>query len=330
MLNTTLNLHIKAQKPLISPEKLINSLALSQTAIETVVNARETISNILQARDNRLLVIVGPCSIHDTGAALEYAEKLKTLASSLEDELFIVMRTYFEKPRTTIGWKGLINDPHIDGSFNIEEGLKISRQFLIDLNNMGVAAATEALDPILPQYLQDLICWSAIGARTTESQVHRAMASGLSMPVGFKNTTSGDVLVAVNALKSANSPHSFLGIDTAGKVSVVHTTGNDDTHVILRGGGGTSNYSESDIGQCETMLSEHALAPNIMVDCSHANSNKDHNNQPKVLAEVERCQKIIKSNGIAPGAMSTDIDYIKMLKEKKYQFLFSVLYHLHY
>ena len=295
------NLHIKSQDKLISPKELLEQIPLSTKATQTVLQGRETIKNILLGKDKRLLVIVGPCSIHDIDAGIEYANNLQQLAAQLEDDLFIVMRTYFEKPRTTIGWKGLINDPYIDGSLNMTAGLSISRKFLLDVNNLGLPAATEALDPILPQYIQDLISWSAIGARTTESQVHRSMASGLSMPVGFKNATSGEITVAINAIKSCESEHSFLGIDTHGMVNIVNTQGNPHSHVILRGGNNGANYSQEHINNCEKLLRNKAMTPNIMVDCSHANSNKDHNNQPLVLTNIQ--EQILSGNKSIMGIM---------------------------
>ena len=232
------------------------------------------------------MVVVGPCSIHDVGAAKEYGEKLKKLADELSDSLYIVMRVYFEKPRTTVGWKGLINDPHLNDTFEIEEGLHIGRQLLCDLSEMGLPTATEALDPISPQYLQDLISWSAIGARTTESQTHREMSSGLSSSVGFKNGTDGGLDVAINALLSVAQPHSFLGINSQGNVAIINTSGNPHSHIVLRGGNGKPNYDSVNVKLCEVALDKANIERNIMIDCSHANSNKDASLQPLVMENV--------------------------------------------
>jgi 3-deoxy-7-phosphoheptulonate synthase len=230
--------------------------------------------------------VVGPCSIHDTELALEYGKRLKALADQVGEHIFIIMRVYFEKPRTTVGWKGLINDPHLNGSFDIETGLRKARKLLIKLSELGLPLATEALDPISPQYLQDTITWTAIGARTTESQTHREMSSGLSSPVGFKNGTDGSLDVAVNAMKSVVSGHAFLGINPQGQVAITKTKGNQYGHVVLRGGGGKPNYDSVSIALCEQALNKTGLPTNIVVDCSHANSNKDHNVQPLVLDDI--------------------------------------------
>ncbi|HAY55151.1 MAG TPA: 3-deoxy-7-phosphoheptulonate synthase, partial [Gammaproteobacteria bacterium] len=237
-------------------------------------------------KDDRLFAVVGPCSIHDTELALEYGKRLKALADAVSEQIFIIMRVYFEKPRTTVGWKGLINDPHLNGSFEIEDGLRKARKLLIDLSEIGLPLATEALDPISPQYLQDTITWTAIGARTTESQTHREMSSGLSSPVGFKNGTDGSLDVAVNAMKSVVSGHAFLGINPQGQVAITKTKGNQYGHVVLRGGGGKPNYDSVSIALCEQALEKAKLPTNIVVDCSHANSNKDHNVQPLVLDDI--------------------------------------------
>ncbi|RMF17370.1 MAG: 3-deoxy-7-phosphoheptulonate synthase, partial [Gammaproteobacteria bacterium] len=242
MLNQVENLNVESLSELITPDQLKQDIPLSDRARETVLKGRQTIMDILDGKDHRLFVVVGPCSIHDVRAAKEYAERLRPLAEELSDTLVLVMRVYFEKPRTTVGWKGLINDPRLDDSFDIEEGLHIGRRLMVDLTEMGLPIATEALDPISPQYLQDTVSWSAIGARTTESQTHREMSSGLSMPIGFKNGTDGSLDVAVNAMKSAAAPHAFLGINRQGKVSIVKTRGNRYSHVVLRGGGGKPNY----------------------------------------------------------------------------------------
>ncbi len=251
-----------------------------------VASARETIHRILFGDDPRLLVVVGPCSIHDPVAGLEYANRLVALQEELKDRLYVVMRVYFEKPRTTVGWKGLIMDPDLDGSCNLPKGLKTARQFLKDVLAMNIATATELLDPITPQYISDLICWSAIGARTTESQTHRQMASGLSMPLGFKNATSGDIQVAINAIKAASQSQTFLGISHQGLASALTTKGNPNCHLILRGGDNGTNYDVDSISQSTQLLKNNGLLPSIMVDCSHANSSKDPYRQPEVLKEV--------------------------------------------
>ena len=282
------NLNIRAQQVLITPEALKAALPVPESVEQTVAQSRADVANILDRRDPRLLVVVGPCSIHDTRAAMDYARQLASLAQELEDDLLIVMRAYFEKPRTTVGWKGLINDPHLDDTFEIAEGLHIARRLLLDIAALGLPLSTEALDPITPQYLQDLISWSAIGARTTESQTHREMASGLSSAVGFKNGTDGGLAVALNALQSVASPHRFLGINPDGQVAVMQTSGNPNAHIVLRGGGNGPNYDEVSINRCESELAAAGLKPNIMVDCSHANSNKDHNRQPMVAREIAR------------------------------------------
>ncbi len=267
---------------LVAPLLLKQEMPADEPVTATVVEARDTIRAILSGRDPRLLCIVGPCSIHDPVAALDYAGRLAELRRALANEIYIVMRVYFEKPRTSIGWKGLINDPHMDDSCDMRAGLKIARQLLLDINRLGLPAATEMLDPIVPQYIADLIAWSAIGARTTESQTHREMASGLSMPVGFKNTTEGNLQAAVHAVQSARRPHSFLGITQDGVTAVVRTTGNPDTHVVLRGGR-KPNYDARSIEECIEMLRAAGLEPRVMVDCSHAQTSKDYAKQPAVL-----------------------------------------------
>ncbi len=282
------NLNIQSQEVLITPDDLKAKLPVPPDVEAEVSAARAAIGRILNREDPRLLVVVGPCSIHDVEAAKDYAERLTALARELDDSLLIVMRAYFEKPRTTVGWKGLINDPHLNDTFEIAEGLAIARQLLLDIAALGLPLSTEALDPITPQYLQDLISWSAIGARTTESQTHREMASGLSSAVGFKNGTDGGLEVALNALKSVASPHSFLGISPSGQVAVLQTRGNANAHIVLRGGSNGPNYDEVSIARSEAELEGAGLRPNIMVDCSHANSNKDHNRQPLVAQEIAR------------------------------------------
>jgi len=279
------NINVLSQDLLPTPAEVKRSLPLSESAEKTIVTGRETIQQILDREDHRLFVVVGPCSIHNVEAAHEYAERLKALAAELSDTLYIVMRVYFEKPRTTVGWKGLINDPLMDDSFHIEKGLYKARELLLHLAEMGLPTATEALDPNTPQYLIDLVTWTAIGARTTESQTHREMASGLSTPVGFKNGTDGSLDVAVNALHSVSQPHHFLGINQQGQCAVYHTRGNQYGHVVLRGGSGKPNYSHEHIARCEKVLDEAKLPKNIVVDCSHGNSNKDAANQPSVVAD---------------------------------------------
>ncbi len=295
------DLNIVSQEILISPADIKTALPLSDSAKKVVTEGRETVRNILEGKDHRLIVVVGPCSIHDVEAAKDYANRLKALAEELSDTLFIVMRVYFEKPRTTVGWKGLINDPYLDDSFKIQEGLQIGRKLLLDISEMGLPTATEALDPISPQYVQDLISWSAIGARTTESQTHREMASGLSSAVGFKNGTDGGLTVAINALESVSSPHRFLGINMDGQVAITHTKGNPYGHVVLRGGNGKPNYDSVSIALCEQELQSAGVSTNIMVDCSHANSNKNHELQPLVMDNI--ANQIIEGNQSIIGIM---------------------------
>jgi len=281
----TQNLRVLRSEPLVPPSALKRELPASDAIYEMVIRARRTVHDIIAGTDPRLLAIVGPCSIHDPEAALEYAGRLQRLSTRLSAKLFVVMRVYFEKPRTTIGWKGLINDPHLDGTYDMQRGLRLARQLLLDVNAMGLPAGTELLDPIAPPYLADLIAWSAIGARTTESQTHREMASGLSMPVGFKNTTDGNLHVAVNAMESARHPHTFLGINQEGAISIIHTEGNPDGHIILRGGR-TPNYDAAHIRECEALLTEANFPARILVDCSHAQTGKDYTRQPEVLADL--------------------------------------------
>lgn len=283
--DTLNNVHIVEEQILITPEELKNKYPLNSSLEKEIATSREIISAIISGRDHRLLIVCGPCSIHDTEAALEYAQKLKALSEQLKDQLYIVMRVYFEKPRTTVGWKGLINDPHMDNSFDMEAGLHIARELLVKLAGMGLPLATEALDPNSPQYLGDLFSWSAIGARTTESQTHREMASGLSMPVGFKNGTDGSLGTAINAMRAASMPHRFVGINQSGQVCLLQTQGNPDGHVILRGGK-TPNYSAEDVMQCEKQMLQAGLRPSLMIDCSHGNSNKDYRRQPAVAESV--------------------------------------------
>jgi len=294
------NANIERLDLLTPPQQLKHQLPLSGQAKRTVVNSRLTIQNILNGHDNRLMVISGPCSIHDIDSAKEYATRLHKLHQEYSDKLFIIMRVYFEKPRTNVGWKGLINDPELDGSNNINLGLRKARSLLLWLAELGLPVATEALDPISPQYISDLISWSAIGARTTESQTHREMASGLSMPVGFKNSTDGSLDSAVNAILAASAPHSFIGIDNSGQTALLHTRGNPDCHIILRGGT-QPNYDQQSIANCIDKLQQKKLSTAVIIDCSHGNSNKDHNNQPKVMQDVVK--QVIAGNLHIKGVM---------------------------
>ncbi len=282
----TQNLRVRECVRLVTPTALKAELPTTDASNKTVFHGRERITNILQQKDPRLLVVVGPCSIHDVCGALEYAEKLNALRKEFAEQFEVVMRVYFEKPRTTIGWKGLINDPHLDGSYDIQTGIKKARKLLLQITEMGLPTATEFLDPIVPQYIADLVCWAAIGARTTESQTHREMASGLSMPVGFKNATDGSLQIAIDAMKSAMTQHSFLGIDQDGFTSIIRTTGNKVGHVVLRGGRARTNYDADSIRDAEVKLTEAKLPTVMMVDCSHANSSKQHAKQEDVWKSV--------------------------------------------
>jgi 3-deoxy-7-phosphoheptulonate synthase len=295
------NVNVHSQEILITPERLKQDIPLTEKALKTVLEGRNTVNDILDRKDHRLFIVIGPCSIHDIEAAKDYALKLKALADKVSDTLFLVMRVYFEKPRTTVGWKGLINDPHLNDSFEVEEGLHIGRQLLVDINEIGLPTATEALDPISPQYLQDTIAWSAIGARTTESQTHREMSSGLSVAIGFKNGTDGGLEVATNALNSVSHPHSFLGINRQGQVAVIRTKGNPYAHVVLRGGGGKPNYDSVNVAVCEQALEKAGLNKNIMIDCSHANSSKDPALQPLVMQDATN--QILDGNKSIIGLM---------------------------
>ena len=278
----TQDLRVVSAQRLPAPSASKNALPMTERANRTVVAGRAAVQNILAQRDHRLLVVVGPCSIHDPQGAMDYAHRLGALAHEVRDQLFLVMRVYFEKPRTTVGWKGLINDPRMDGSCDISAGLQLGRKLLLEINELGLPAATEFLDPIVPQYIDDLISWAAIGARTTESQTHREMASGLSMPVGFKNGTDGSLQIAIDAMGSARTGHSFLGIDQEGFTSVVRTRGNGDGHVVLRGGRTRTNYDPQSIAEAAALLTKTNLPPVLMVDCSHANSLKQHAKQEDV------------------------------------------------
>lgn len=295
------NLNVAAQTLLPTPAEIRAQLPADENAQRTVIDGRNTLRNILDHKDPRKFLVVGPCSIHDLDAAMEYAKRLKQLSLKVENQFFIIMRVYFEKPRTSTGWKGFINDPHMDDSFHIEEGLVKGRQLLLDLAAMGMPAGTEALDPIMPQYISDLITWTAIGARTTESQTHRELASGLSTPVGFKNGTDGSIEVAVNAMKSASSPHSFLGINSSGQSAIIRTKGNSYGHLVLRGGNDKPNYDSVSIALCEKQLEQSGLSPSLVVDCSHANSSKKPELQPLVL---ENCiNQVVEGNQSIVGMM---------------------------
>ena len=295
------NVNILDFDPMPSPEEIHALVPLSESAVRTVMAGREALRNILDRKDPRLFVVVGPCSIHDPVAGLDYARRLKALADELSETLLVVMRVYFEKPRTTTGWKGYINDPDMDDSFNIAAGLRKARQFLLDVAEIGLPAGTEALDPISPQYLGDLIAWTAIGARTTESQTHREISSGLSTPVGFKNGTNGDVTIAINAILSASRPHSFLGINGEGHTSIVRTRGNAYGHVVLRGGEGRPNYDTVSVQIAEQALIKAKLPANIVIDCSHANSYKKPELQPLVMSDV--INQVRLGNRSLAGAM---------------------------
>lgn len=291
------NTKIKTLTPLVAPEQLLTDIPSTTGQQTLITKTRSQIHQALQHNDDRLVVIVGPCSIHDTKAALEYAQRLANIRIKHADTLCILMRVYFEKPRTTVGWKGLINDPDLNNSFDIEKGLRMARQLLVDINALGLPVATEFLDTIIPQYIADLISWAAIGARTTESQIHRELASGLSMPIGFKNTTSGDTNIAVDAVFAAKHPHHFLGVSQLGEASIVSTTGNTDCHVILRGGKATGpNYHADTVNQVSRHLHERGIPDRVMVDCSHGNSQKDHTKQLTILEDL--CQQIQTSDAL--------------------------------
>ena len=294
------DLKISSMKELISPRELIEELPMSQGAIDTVVETRNEIIDILNRKDKRFLMIVGPCSIHDIKAASEYAQRLLEIKNKVKDNILIVMRVYFEKPRTVIGWKGLINDPDLDNSFNINKGIKIARRLLIDLAELGIPAGHEYLDLISPQYISDVICWGAIGARTTESQSHRELASGLSCPVGFKNGTDGGIQIAIDAIKAASKSHNFLSVTKEGKSAIFSTTGNQDCHVILRGGKNT-NYQASEVSEVSEILKQNSLMDNIMIDASHANSQKDHSKQRIVVKDI--ADQISEGNKSICGVM---------------------------
>jgi len=295
------NLRVRELKKLETPAKLKEELPLGDELTQKVLVDRETVRNIIHRRDDRMLVVIGPCSIHDPLAALDYARRLAKLAEAVKEKYFLVMRVYFEKPRTTIGWKGFINDPHLDDSCDMEHGLRAARKLMLEIVRLGLPIATEFLDPIIPQYIADLVSWSAIGARTTESQTHREMSSGLSMPVGFKNATDGNIQVAINAIESASNPHSFLGIDQEGHTAVVKTTGNPNTHLVLRGGDKQPNFELPEVTYAACKLEAAGLEPSVMVDCSHANASKVARNQIKVWNDILKQRE--KGNCPITGAM---------------------------
>jgi len=282
----TSDVNVAQLEPIDSPEAIKAEIPLTDKALATVVLGRSQLRDALAGKDRRLVVITGPCSIHDTKAALEYASRLGKLNEQVKDQLLLVMRVYFEKPRTTVGWKGLINDPKLDGSEDINLGLRKARELFVQINELGLITATEFLDPIIPQYTADLVSWAAIGARTTESQTHREMASGLSMPVGFKNSTDGSLQVALDAMIASRHSHSFLGIDQAGRTAIVRTRGNPDVHLVLRGGPGKPNYSAAHIAFAKSSLQKTAPPRPILIDCSHGNSDKDYRKQPQVFREL--------------------------------------------
>ncbi len=297
----TNNLKVTGITPIIAPADLRQVFPLSEKDRAFVSRSREQIKEIIQRRDKRLMVVVGPCSIHDTEAALEYAERLAELSRKVGDQLLLIMRVYFEKPRTTVGWKGLINDPDMNGTHLISKGLGIARGLLGRMTSLEVPVANEMLDPITPEYVADLISWGAIGARTTESQTHRELASGLSFPIGFKNGTDGNLQIAIDAIKASQHPHSFLGINREGRTSIIHTSGNPDVHIVLRGGSKRVNYHPEDIAHTEEQLNKNSLLPTIMVDCSHGNSNKDYQKQQEVLECV--VDQLLAGNGSISGVM---------------------------
>lgn len=295
------NIHIADITPIISPDELKSTVKISSETSEFVINSRNEISNILTNKDNRLMVIVGPCSIHDPAAALDYAKKLAPLKQKYQDKLMIIMRTYFEKPRTNIGWKGLINDPELNGKNNIEQGLKDARKLMLDILKLGLPTGSELLDPILPQYYADLICWASIGARTSESQTHREMASGLSMPIGFKNATDGNIDVAIHAIQAAQHPHAFIGVTQDGTIARVESNGNPHAHLIIRGGGNGPNYSSVQMEEHKEKIEQSKIDTRILVDCSHGNSRKKAENQHKVLNSV--INQIVNGNKSIMGVM---------------------------
>jgi len=300
-INNLHNVNVKQIIPMLPPACLLEDTPITTQATQTVKKARAQIADILNGNDDRILLVCGPCSIHDTKSAMEYAKKLLELSKKVQDYILIVMRTYFEKPRTTVGWKGLINDPYLNDTCRINHGMRLARKLLLDISDMGLPCGYECLDTITPQYIADVMSWAAIGARTTESQVHRELSSGLSMPVGFKNGTKGSIDIAANAIISARHPHSFMGVTQQGLVAIIKTRGNKDTHIILRGGRDGPNYESQYIKQTANILSKANVAPQIMVDCSHGNSGKDYRNQPKVCTNV--CGQISSGDRSIIGMM---------------------------
>jgi 3-deoxy-7-phosphoheptulonate synthase len=306
------NLNIKQFRPLINPQALKQELPLADDQAALIVQTRRALQDILVNKNKRRIVITGPCSLHDRAASLEYAERLKTLQNDVRDKVLLIMRTYFEKPRTTLGWKGMIYDPHLDNSYDIEEGLRQARGILLDITQLGLPTATEFLDPIVPQYLADLVSWAAIGARTTESQIHRQMASGLSMPIGFKNATDGNLKAAIDAIKAAASAHSFMGIDRHGQVIIAETRGNAFGHLVMRGGGGQSNFGSEYVAFADALLSKVGVANGIIIDCSHANAAKDHTRQHIAFMDIleqmqqgnQRIAGIMLESFLKPGKQS--------------------------
>ncbi len=294
---STSDIRVTGIQPLDPPRSYIESQPITPKISRIVLETRAAIENIENGTDSRMVMLVGPCSIHDEKAGIEYAKRLAVLAREVEDSILVVMRVYFEKPRTTVGWKGLINDPNLDGTFDMHTGLRRARAFLIEVGNLGLPTGTEFLDPFTPQYLADLISWGAIGARTTESQTHRQMASGLSMPIGFKNSTGGSCQIAVDAMMAARSPHAFLGIDLDGRAAVIKTVGNKAQHLILRGGSSGPNYDEDSVASAGALLKMAGLKPNVVIDCSHANSSKDHRRQPIVFRDAVR-QRVEGNEGV--------------------------------
>lgn len=285
-MHTTDNLRVNELRPLISPNTLLQELPITPSVQQTVIAHRKALQEIMAGQDDRLVVMVGPCSIHDPVSALDFANRLKSLVHKFSSQLCIIMRVYFEKPRTTVGWKGLINDPNLDNSFDINRGLKIARKLLLEINDLGVATGSEFLDTIIPQYISDLTSWAAIGARTTESQIHRELASGLSMPVGFKNSTTGDIQVAIDAVNAAARPHHFLGINKDGVAAIISTAGNQNCHIILRGSNKGPNYDEQTIKHTIALLQKQQLMSRLMIDCSHGNSNKEYIKQIQVIKDI--------------------------------------------
>ena len=297
MKSEIINTKVNQIKPLDPPSQYIAELPASEEVEQLVIQSRKQIADIISNKDERLLVIAGPCSVHDEEACIEYAGRLAELADDLKDRIMIVMRVYFEKPRTTVGWKGLINDPELDGSYNIPEGLRRARRFLLNVGQLGLPAATEFLDPFVPQYFSDLVSWGAIGARTAESQTHRQMASGLSMPIGFKNGTGGSIQLAIDGVVAAKVPHAFLGIDGTGAGAVVDTTGNDECHIVLRGGSDGPNYASEHVAFAQTLLRKAGERENVVIDCSHANCGKDHMKEPVAFNDVMK-QRVNGNKGI--------------------------------